>query len=227
MDGLFILIFIAGMAAMAVMMLLCSKKYYGIKKSRIIWLIILCSIAGVLCVKLMFFIESGNWSGQSYFGAVFFLPVFLILIAWIVRIPYYQAADLCAPANCVMLALMKVQCLRAGCCIGRVLWLNKFGEEVRYPSRVTELVFALAIMVFLIEMMKNEKWRGKIYPLFMIAYGCIRFLLNLTRETEPFLWIIPAGNLWSMVSVAAGYIWLHMLKGKKITAVKKTKVKAK
>ena len=55
----------------------------------------------------------------------------------------------------------------------------------------------------------NKKNRGTIYPWYLIIYGGVRFVLNIFREewvtTEM---IMPFGNIWSLVSIAIGVLWL-------------------
>ena len=53
---------------------------------------------------------------------------------------------------------------------------------------------------------------GKLYCWYMIIYGCIRFGLNLLREhpkqSERFL---PIGNIWSIVAVIIGVLWIFII----------------
>ena len=192
-------------------MFVCRRWYpYAIK--TIFCIAILLTIAGVISVKLLYFIESGVWGGLSFFGAVLFVPILFILVKVLFHIPYGELMDLCAPSECIMLALMKVQCNICHCCVGRVLSIDAAGAEIRFPSQLVELVFALLIMVMLMRLMRKKENVGKIYPIYMISYGASRFVLNLLRETSPFIWILPAGNFWSLVAIAVGVIWLLVLK---------------
>lgn len=172
------------------------------------------TLCGVLGVKVLFFIENGTWKGLSFYGAVLLIPILFLIVARLIKLPYSQLLDNCAPAVCVMLAWMKVECVTTGCCKGRVLFENAAGEAVRFPSQITELVNALVIMVILMLIMRKPKHRGKIYPLFMVIYGGTRFIWNLFRETNPFIWILPAGNFWSLISIAVGLVWLLVLRKK-------------
>jgi prolipoprotein diacylglyceryltransferase len=64
-------------------------------------------------------------------------------------------------------------------------------------------------MLVLLYLMKKGKYRERIYPVFMILYGITRFILNWFRHTiKPFLWGIPAGNIWAVVSLCVGIIWI-------------------
>lgn len=204
---------VAGTLVMLVIMLIC-RRWIVIEKSKTVIFAVLLTACGLASVKIMNFVESGNWSGLSFFGAVFLEPVFLLLLALLLREKWKTLLDLSAPSICGMLMVMKVHCMIFNCCKGRILFENLAGEAVRFPSQIVELLAALALMVVLIRLMRDEKNRGKIYPLFMILYGVSRFVLNLCRETTPFVWILPAGNFWSLIAIVIGIVWLLALKGK-------------
>lgn len=211
MSNALIVALVAGTLIMLIIMLIC-KRWITIGIPKTVAFAVLLTACGLASVKIMFFIESGGWSGLSFFGAVFFEPVFLLLLALILREKWKTLLDLSAPSICGMLMVMKLHCIRFNCCKGRVLFENAAGEAVRFPSQVVELVAALVLAVVLIRMMREEKNRGKIYPLFMVSYGVSRFILNLCRETTPFVWILPAGNFWSLVAIVIGLLWLLILK---------------
>ena len=103
-----------------------------------------------------------------------------------------------------MLALLKVQCIVDGCCYGMALRLNSEGRLVRFPSQAVECADALVLAAVLLLMIRMGKGRGRMYAWYMLLYGVCRFGLNLLRETTPFIWIQPAGNFWSLVSIAIG-----------------------
>lgn len=172
------------------------------------------TVAGVAGVKILFFIENGNWSGLSFYGAVLLVPVIFLLVAKVLRLPYGELMDFCAPAEAAMLVIMKIQCEMTGCCGGRFLYFDKANNPVYFPSRMAELCTAIVIMVVLMLLMRKPKNRGKIYPLFLLIYGVSRFILNWFRHTNPFIWILPAGNFWSLVAIGIGAVWLAKLKRK-------------
>lgn len=200
-----------GTIVMLVIMLRC-RRWLPLSKAKVAAFSVLLTVCGLTSTKIMYFIERGGWSGQSFFGAVFFVPVFLWLFARLLREKWTRLLDLSAPSICGMLAIMKVECFRSGCCKGRILYENAAGEGVRFPSQIVEMVAALVLLAVLMRFLRQPKNHGRIYPLFMLFYGTSRFFLNLLRETKPMVWILPAGNFWSLVAVAIGTAWLIILK---------------
>ena len=151
---------------------------------------------------MMFWIESGKWNGRSYFGAVFLVPVLLFPTAKILKVRYGDLLDISAPAGCVMLALLKVKCFKDGCCYGRIFKLSS--GPFWFPSQKVEGLAGVVLTVILLILIRRKKSRGVIYCWYLILYGSIRFVLNLFRETTPWIGPLPAGNFWSLVALVLG-----------------------
>ena len=206
-----IIALIAGTVVMFGTMLLCRHQF-TIPLWKLAVLAVLVALTGLFSTKIMSFVESGSWKGTSFFGAVFLLPLWLIPIARLLRIPACHAIDITAPCVYTMLAVMKVKCLIVGCCRGRILWVNEEKEVIRFPSQWAELIAGLLLAGVMIYLICKGTKKGKVYPVSMIVYGIVRFILNWFRETTPFIWLLPAGNFWSLIAIAAGLIWLWYLK---------------
>jgi prolipoprotein diacylglyceryltransferase len=122
----------------------------------------------------------------------------------------------------MMLAVMKVQCLTSGCCGGRVLYYDANAVAVVFPSQLAELANAVVLMLVLLIMGIKNRNRGRLYPWFMILYGVTRFVLNIFRQE----WVtydgplMPLGNIWSLLALAAGIVWLVVLHRRAKTATK-------
>lgn len=177
------------------------------------------TIAGTVSAYMWFFFESAMFGGQSYYGAVFLVPLLFVYVAKLLRIPYGDLMDFCAPAECVMLALMKYRCYCDGCCAGKVLLFLAIDGSIVFPSQIAEMINALVIMAVLMIFAVAKRNRGKLYPCYMVFYGTTRFFLNLLRaDVTPVLLGLPIGNLWSLLSIFLGWLWLT---GRKVTIVKK------
>ncbi len=186
------------------------RRYFALSEKKCVLLSILLTVAGVVGVLLMFFFENGHFGGLSFFGAVFFVPLLLIPFARLLRIPYRIYLDLSAPLVSAMLAVMKVNCVFSGCCQGKVVGFDAAGQPVLFPSQICEMVTALIIMGVLLALIRKGKLTGRLYPLFMVLYGATRFVLNFFRDTEDFLFGMAIGNIWSIVSVLIGLVFLFL-----------------
>ncbi len=224
MPADFIISLAVGTIAMAVVMLLPCCWQVGIPTWKALFSAAVLTVLGVLGAKLMFLLESGFWAGTSFYGAVFFPPLLMVLLALLLRVPPLDLLDLCAPAECVMLAILKVQCAVNGCCGGMLLTITADGTYIRFPSQIVELFNALALMIVLLHFIHKGVWRGRIYPMYMLLYGITRFVLNLLRDTTPFLLGLPAGNFWSLISIMIALIWLYFAEHKKGVAKGEEKI---
>ncbi|MBQ7873776.1 MAG: prolipoprotein diacylglyceryl transferase [Oscillospiraceae bacterium] len=203
-----IITLLIGTGAMLVLIAILMKRY-EVKIWKSIPVSFILTVTGTIGTYIWFFVEASWFGGRSYYGAVFIVPLVFVFIAKLMKIPYGELMDFCAPAECIMLAIMKYQCLIDGCCGGKVIKIAEDGSEILFPSQIIELVNAAIVMAVLMSMAFSNKWRGKIYPWYLIIYGVTRFVLNLFRgENTPLLLGLPAGNLWSLLSIAIGFMWL-------------------
>ena len=202
------------LGTLAMLIPICIQaKWYGVKWWKTIVIALLLTVSGTVGTYLWFFVENGRFGGRSFYGAVFIVPVLFILVSLVFRIPYGKLMDLCAPAECIMLVLMKALCVLEGCCKGRILFENAQGLPVRFPSQIAELVNALILLVILMYLSHKKENRGKIYPMYLLTYGASRFVLNFFRDVWAETWM-PVGTLWSILAMVIGGGILVYLKKK-------------
>lgn len=187
-------------------------KMYGLKLIKILPVALFSAIIGTASTHFWFFIENGYFFGISFYGSVFIVPIFFFLGARMFREKASDLLDIITPGMCTMLAVMKVSCLLSGCCGGRDVCM--FGSCFVFPSQIAELVNALVLMLIMLILAATKKYRGKLYPLFMVLYGVTRFVLNIfRRETVNHTGFLPPwGAIWSIVSIIIGIVWLSAIK---------------
>ena len=209
MSGTFDTLLIVGMLVMGIPMTLGAVRY-GIAWWKGIITTVLLTVFGLIGTILIFYVETGRFGGTSFFGAVFLVPIAFALVSLVLRMPYTRVLDLCSIGLCVTMALLRFNCLKSGCCGGRIL----FGS-VRFPSQMVELVVGLGLAaLFVYWIYRTPRRHGLIYPWFMALYGAIRSVLNLLRQEwvdyleldNPF----PRGMIWSALSLVIGLLWLWL-----------------
>ena len=208
-------ILIAGVLIMCFLVALQMKRYND-APWKSVFVAISIVITGLLSCDIWFALENGYWGGKSFYGALFFAPLTFVVVAKLLRIPYSHAMDYCATAGCLVLGLLKADCMLNGCCKGIILWEAYPGEYVRFPSQALEMLCALALMFVSIWTSRKESCRGRIYPNIMVAYGASRFVLNLFRDdwdrAHDMGIIMPIGNIWAIGAIGIGIIWIFLLK---------------
>ena len=185
-----------------------------------LWKIVAFTLAvvpvGVFCAKLMRLIEEGTWVGFSLYGAVLFEPLIMIPLGLLIKIKPVEMFTLGAPAGCLSVVFLKIQCLITGCCFGRILWHRENGRPVRFPSQITEMVVALILLFILMRFVQSDKHRKSLYAWFLLLYGSTRFFLNLLRDTVPFVLGMSAGCFWSLIScIIGGGVLFYTYRGTK------------
>ena len=211
-----------GALVMCASMLLRKKQFPQVAIWKMVILTVWLTITGVLGTMILAFIETGEFGGTSFYGAVMLVPV-LILPALLMKISYLDILNLCAPAECAMLVVMRFDCIDKGCCFGK--YLPKL--EIQFPSQIAEMVVSVSVMTALI-LMHRKNQKTQLYPWYMIMYGVLRFCIQGLRYggTNPWILGLSAGHLWSLVSILIGTAWLLLSKKRK-PAVKQTKGKKK
>ena len=219
MSAELIIILLLGMVFMCIPIGI-QMKWYGIALWKMIPASIAIIVTGVYGSQLWFYIENGYFEGRSLYGAVFFAPVVYLPLSLLIHIPYTKCLDFCAPTACMLLAVLKYECIKEGCCQGMVIGLDENLCYIRFPSQIVEAVAFIVVAIIPYCMSRNPKYRGKIYPWSLVLYGSSRFVLNFFREiSEPYALGLSAGSFWSLCALIIGTAWLY-LAAKKDNATK-------
>ena len=214
----FYLFVLAGTLAM-ILCLIYLGRIYNISAYKCALIAVLMTTIGYIGSVLMHFVESGEWNGRSLFGGIFLMPVLLYPAARVLNIKYGQLMDVCTPSGCIMLMLMKVKCSIDGCCFGRICYIGN--HAIIFPSQKVEALAFLLIGIVLFILTVLRKHEGYIYSYFMTIYGISRFILNLFRETTPWVLGMAPGNFWSLVALIIGIGLIINMKRKKSTIIGK------
>jgi len=208
--SLYVILFI-GVILMSALMSWQVKRYYKQYWKGIIVAVLLV-ITGVIGSYLWFYLENGTFGGRSFYGAVFFAPILFLPASKILRMKYLDVMDLIAPAGCITLALVKVQCIKDRCCMGKVLFINADDIVVRFPSQIAEMIVFFVIAAILIWMLTKPRCRSMVFPWFLVLYGSTRFVLDFFRDVQsPYAIGLSAGSFWSLCAILLGVAWFAVL----------------
>ena len=219
-NSLYILLGIATIATFD--WLFVTRKILRIKWYAALVLALLHVVLGVLAVKLFAFAEAGfdaeKAGSMSLFGAFAFMPALYALGALIFKRPAADVFDTFTVPLAFTLMCARVNCLIAGCCIGRMI-----GETgVRWPTREAELVFYVIFLIIVLPRAFNHKGKGKLFPIFMVAYGAFRAIIECFRKSYDYPGIFHLSHVWALATLAIGIIILVVLRNKQSQGKKKT-----
>ena len=184
------------------------KERLRIKEWMALVLSVLHTLIGVLCVKLFAFLESGSGGGMSLYGAIFFLPVVYWLTAKTAKRSVADVFDIFTICIIVTLLCARFNCIFAGCCLGAEI---PGTESLRWPTRELEIFFYVALYIVLRKKVCKTRYKGLIYPIYMMAYGSFRFVVEFLRESEFKLGFFHISHIWSLCSIAIGAVAVYLI----------------
>lgn len=161
------------------------------------------TLVGVICVKAFAFMETGfnpdSLGNMSLFGGVFFMPVAYWVGAKLTKRPYGAVCDVFTPCMIFTVMCVRVNCIISGCCTG----LRIPGTQMRFPTRETEVIYYVVMLLLLIPRAKKSKKPGSIYPLYMATYGVFRFINEFFRTSSTGM-LLHLSHVWAAIAFAAG-----------------------
>ena len=134
---------------------------------------------------------AGNWSnllfsGRSILGALIFGLLAAEVAKPLIGYPL-PPNDRFAAVLPFALAIGRVGCLLQGCCRGVPCtgWCAiTYADGIpRHPAQIYEMLFDVSMGILFIWMVKRRLARGRLFSLFLIAYGLFRFSTEFIRET--------------------------------------------
>lgn len=195
-----------------------QNRFYMIPIWKLITAIVCMMLSGLLGISLLYYVEYGIWGGKSFFGCILMTPIVILFVSKMLKVPTNDLMDIAGPICAAFLAIIKINCLDAGCCEGIVLKMAADGTAIRFPSQIIEGVNGAVICIVLLFLQRKEHYRGRLAPIFLMMYGCTRFILNFFRDhlwsLDPFEKLglfIPRGHLWAFACIVWGLVWYVVL----------------
>lgn len=195
---------------MLVLMLL-RRKRFALSVFQASLFTILLLVVGIAGAKLLYFFECGmkSFSGMSFYGAVYLVALAMPLVGLAFRMKPMDSLDACAPCVAAIVGFQRFGCFCAGCCGG----IQLGNSNLLWPTQLMEGFGDMAIMYFLLATEGKETNRGKGYPLFLITYGVMRFLIEFVRDTSKDWYGLSHGQWFSLLGIG---IALMILVGDKL-----------
>ena len=156
--------------------------------------------------------------GMSFHGGLLGVMLAMAIAARRHRVPYLGIMDFVAP-----LVPLGIAAGRMGNFINGELWgrptdlpwgmiFRGAGDLPRHPSQLYEFALeGLVLFALLWWFSSTPRRRGQVSALFLIGYGCLRFLAEFAREPDSFLGFLALGmtmGQWLCVPMIAGGLGL-------------------
>lgn len=210
---------ILGIFSMIVVNVLRAKQF-GVSKIKAVLISITNNVGAFAGAKVLFLLENINtlangisFGGFSFYGTVFMLPVFMLITYNLYGMEKDKFFDYSTPSVLIELAFYRTGCLLAGCCCGiEAGWgiaMAHSPEVLRVPVQLIEIILDVGIFALLVAYQQKGRHKGLLYPIFMIAYGAIRFVLEFLRVRQVWIWSMSEAHFLSILAIAIGIIWIY------------------
>lgn len=200
-------------------MLLCTyrrRELFSLSLAQCICFTLLLTFAGVAGAMLLYFIECGSFGGVSFYGSVFLIPLIMSLFGFLFRLKPRQTMDICGPCVAIMIGCLRINCFISGCCGG---WAVCLGDICFcWPTQMIDSIFDFLIMAWLLQTEERKSCSGKLYPMFMVSYSTMRFLLEFLRNTPKDLLYLSRGQWFAMLAIIVSAVWMLALNRKESAA---------
>lgn len=186
------------------------------------WMIAAAAVGAVFGSKLLYWLEDphmtlAHWNdpiflmaGKTIVGA---LIGGLLAVEWAkmrLRVAH-RTGDLFAPPLCAGIVIGRVGCFLTGTedhtggIATSLPWGVNFGDGIsRHPTQLYEILFALALGVFLWQRLRRPHVEGDIFKMFMAAYFTFRLLCDFLKpDVRVFLGL--SSIQWACVAMLLYY----------------------
>lgn len=215
------LMFFVGVVAMFVLTL-DRRQQLGFSRVKATAFTLALTVCGVASVKILYILENFQETleygitlgGMSFFGAVFLVPLFMYPVGRLLSLRFEQTADICALCVLAMIGLIRVGCFFSGCCGGTLVELGSL--MFCWPTQAVESIGDFAILAALYDYHKRGIHTGELYPMFMIGYSILRFIVEFFRAT-PKDWLgLGHGHWFAIAALMIGWSWMWYGKRKRV-----------
>ena len=195
------------------------KEKLRIKEWVAFVLAVIHMLCAVLLAKIFAFME-GTPGGMSLYGGHFGMPILFCVVAWLSKRNIADACDVFTIPTIVTVTCARINCVFSGCCLGTII---PGTEGMRWPTRELELVLYVVLYILLRNKIGKTKYKGKLYPIYMISYGTFRFIIEWFRETDNMVGFAHLSHIWSIVAIVTGSLAIYLINKKTINGGKRPK----
>lgn len=201
-----------GAVAMLVLMLLRRKRFsLSVWQATLFTLLLLAT--GIAGAKLLYFFESGmtSFSGMSFFGAVYLVAFLMPVVGLAFKLKPSASLDACAPCVAAIVGFQRFGCFCAGCCGGIPIG----NSNMTWPTQVMEGAGDMLLLYLILLAEEKETSKIKGYPLFLVGYGIMRFLIEFVRATTKDWLGLSHGQWFAIAGIVLAVLMIKGVKNEK------------
>lgn len=194
-------------------------KQFGISFKKMLLIYIVFSMVGLAGASIGAAAAGGAIAGRRLYGLMIFDTAALIIMSRFLHMEVCKLGDFIAVPIMAVCASAKIDCLMNNCCRG-FLMCYQGTEAIYFPSAILEMVIWSIFVVLLLLIEKKGSAAGTLWPVSMIWFGTVRYLVDFLRgsewEKKPFFFTMPGGQFWSLIALLIGVVFLYIVLKKKL-----------
>jgi len=222
-----------GLAA-GVILFLYQGKRCGLKEETLLGFCFWVIISGIVGARLSYVVSEIGWflrnpgriilfwqGGLALQGGVLFAALGALYYTHRHRLSFWRLADIAAPSIALGISIGRVGCFFNGCCYGKPWVLGfifpgssppgrAFPHQPTIPTQLISSVNLLVILLILTVFRRQGRWRGQLFPFFLLSYSVHRFGIEFLRGDHlPIFFHLTLAQLASIFTIilALGMVW--------------------
>lgn len=199
--------------AMAIPFPLCYFRMnkYGISLPKMLVIYLIVSTVGFVGARFGPSAVGIKDVGVKLYGLVLLDFLAIFPLSKMLRIGVAEFGDFISVPIMAVCASSKINCLINDCCRGMVICYNG-SVPVYFPSVIVEMMIWFILVALLILVERKKQITGSLWPILMVWFGSVRFLVDFLRgsewETRPYIIGLSGGKFWSLVILIIGVVYL-------------------
>lgn len=155
--------------------------------------------------------------GLIWYGGFFGGLLTVVVYARVIGVSFLRMMDQCIPYIPLAHAIGRLGCFLNGCCYGKIThaWYGVTfpgHPGPRIPTQIIEAMLLCALFMALRRLQRTSVMnrRGRIFALYLVGYGLLRFAVEFLRGDQTVLWFgLTVQQDVSLVLVAGGcLLWM-------------------
>jgi phosphatidylglycerol:prolipoprotein diacylglycerol transferase len=180
-------------------------------KAKIYDLGLYIAVSSLLGAKLLLFVTDFDYysqnpreifslatlrSGGVYYGGFILAAIVAISFTKYQRLPVWKITDIFSPGIALGQSIGRLGCFAAGCCYGKptqlplgVVFKNPYSNQTvgvplmvpLHPTQLYEAAANAVIFIILWQKLKQKKFDGQVFILYLTLYSMVRFTIEFFR----------------------------------------------
>lgn len=190
------------------------RKEYGLSSAKAIIYISLDMLIGIFLIyALAWFFGGGSIRTINYVRMVVWIGPYGWLLSRLFGDLCGKIQDYLILIGSFLFGFARIGCIFPGCCHGYPSsWgiYSNMAETVCFPIQIIEIIVSFVLAFIMWRLHSQDRFRGNLYPWFLVMFGSTRFILEFFRDNQKLLWGISELSLHALTCLIVGVVILTL-----------------